>query len=262
MLKILPEDHPRVVEQVVVVLYGQPSIGKTTLALTASKPVLLDFDAGSHRAGWPSPRVEIGSWRDVVDMEPDDFAAFDTVVIDTAGRALDFLTAQLIHENPRLKTRTGGLTINGWGDLGRGFETWLNLLRTFGLDVVIVCHAKEVTADETTELRIKVPGGSKDLIYQVADLMGHLGVTVNGQGRMLDMNPRPGHFGKNPCYWPSLELTQAFVCITCGETMADPKAPPECSEWGNETRPCQPIVTTERDYLARLIAKAKDVLSR
>ena len=30
------------------------------------------------------------------------------------------------------------------------------------------------------------------------DMMGHLGVTVNGQGRMLDMNPRPGHFGKNP----------------------------------------------------------------
>ena len=120
-LKILPEDHPRVVEQVVVVLYGQPSIGKTTLALTASKPVLIDFDAGSHRAGWPSPRVEIGSWRDVVDMEPDDFAAFDTVVIDTAGRALDFLTAQLISTRTRASRRgPAGSRSTGGATLGAG----------------------------------------------------------------------------------------------------------------------------------------------
>jgi replication-associated recombination protein RarA len=36
----------------VALIYGDPGIGKTTLANTAPNPLLLDFDRGAHRSSF------------------------------------------------------------------------------------------------------------------------------------------------------------------------------------------------------------------
>ena len=45
-------------------IYGQPGMGKTTLALSAPNPVLFDYDGGIHRvnAAHRVPTVQITSW--------------------------------------------------------------------------------------------------------------------------------------------------------------------------------------------------------
>ena len=35
-------------------IYGQPGMGKTTLALSSPQPLLLDFDGGVHRVMQPT----------------------------------------------------------------------------------------------------------------------------------------------------------------------------------------------------------------
>ena len=57
------------VENTVVTLYGPPNVGKTSLALTASKPLLLDFDDGLQRAVASARQgkaaVRVHTWADI-----------------------------------------------------------------------------------------------------------------------------------------------------------------------------------------------------
>ena len=85
-LKILSASEPLPVEQLVVAIYGQPGIGKTTLAFTAEAPLLLDFDKGAYRAVGRKDTVQIESWPDVTNITEADLAPYKTVIVDTAGR--------------------------------------------------------------------------------------------------------------------------------------------------------------------------------
>lgn len=48
-------------------IYGQPGMGKTTLALSSPQPLLLDFDGGVHRvnAAHRVDTVQISKWEEV-----------------------------------------------------------------------------------------------------------------------------------------------------------------------------------------------------
>ena len=45
MLRIVRATEPIPVDHPVLLLFGQPGIGKTSLAFSAKRPLLLDFDA-------------------------------------------------------------------------------------------------------------------------------------------------------------------------------------------------------------------------
>src|SRR5690348_5642891 len=108
-LKITKASEPITVDRLNICLYGQPGAGKTSLAFTADAPLLLDFDQGAHRAANRKDTVRVQSWGDVAGVGADDLADYKTVVVDTAGRALDALTADIIRRNPKAG-RGGALT--------------------------------------------------------------------------------------------------------------------------------------------------------
>jgi hypothetical protein len=195
MLKILSTSDPLAVDQLVVAIYGQPGIGKTTLAFTAEKPLLLDFDRGAYRAYGRKDTVQIGAWPDVTDISKDDLAPYQTVIVDTAGRALDMLTADIIKRDAKMG-KGGALTLQGYGRLKAEFSAWLKSLRTFGKDIVLIAHAAEQKNGDDTVMRLDVQGGSKDEIYKSADVMGWLNI-YNSQ-RNLNFNPADAAYGKNP----------------------------------------------------------------
>lgn len=194
-IKITKAADPITVERINVCIYGQPGAGKTSLAFTADTPLLLDFDQGAHRAANRKDTVRVLAWGDVANMTAGDLDGYATVVIDTAGRALDSLTADIIRRNPKAG-RGGALTLQGYGTLKAEFVAWLKLLNGFGKDVVLIAHMDEQrNGDEIIE-RLDVQGGSKAEIYKAADAMGR--VFVKGNTRQLDFSPREGSFGKNP----------------------------------------------------------------
>lgn len=194
-LKITKSSDPITVDHLNVVIYSPPGLGKTSLAFTAEAPLLLDFDKGSYRAANRKDAVLISDWSDVADMTTDDLAPFKTIVVDTAGRALDALTADIIRANPK-HGRGGALSLQGYGELKSRFSAFLKLLNTFGKDVVLIAHMDEQrNGDELIE-RLDVQGGSKGEIYKAADAMGRLAIQ-NGQ-RWLHFSPTDASFGKNP----------------------------------------------------------------
>jgi hypothetical protein len=93
-LKITPPSEPIVTSNLIITLFGQPGIGKSTLAYSAPKPLLFDFDGGAQRAKGRKDTVRVHSWADVADVAQADIAPYDTIVLDTVGRALEFLAAQ------------------------------------------------------------------------------------------------------------------------------------------------------------------------
>jgi hypothetical protein len=202
-LRITKASDPITVDQIVLCIYGAPGTAKSSLAFTANDPLLFDFDRGVHRAMHRKDAVLPASWRDVTDMTAEDFRDYRTVIVDTAGRALDMLAADIIQRDAKMG-RGGALTLQGFGKLKAEFTAWLKLLRSFGLDVVLIAHAEEKQQGDETIERIDAQGASKNEIYKSADAMARLVIT--GGKRVLLFSPTDTAFGKNPAEFEPLTV--------------------------------------------------------
>lgn len=202
-LRIIRSTEPITVTRLNVCIYAAPGLGKTSISFTADKPLLLDFDRGAHRSANRKDTVQVERWEDVAHITADDLADFNTVVVDTAGRALDTLTPDIIRRNPKMG-RGGSLTLQGFGQLKSEFVAWLKHLNSLGKDVVLIAHMDEQrNGDEIIE-RLDVQGGSKGEIYKAADAMGRL--SIRDGKRMLNFSPTDASFGKNPGQLEPLEV--------------------------------------------------------
>lgn len=202
-LKITKNSDPIEVKNISVVIYAVPGIGKSTLGFTAEKPLLIDFDHGSYRAGNRGDVVYVESWDDVTGITPADLTPYRTLIVDTAGRALDMLTTAIIADNPKMG-RGGALTLQGFGELKSRFIAWTKFVRSFGLDIALICHADEQRKGDELIVRLDVQGGSKNEIYKSADAMGQI-YLENGR-RLLNFSPTDTAFGKNPAQLAPLEV--------------------------------------------------------
>lgn len=202
-LRIIRAADPIRVERINLVLYAPPGVGKTTMAFTADAPLLLDFDQGAHRASNRKDSVRVAHWAEVTDLTEDDLAPYKTVVVDTAGRALDHLTADIIRRNPKAG-RGGALTLQGYGTLKAEFVAWLKSVNAIGKDVVLIAHMDEQRNGDDIIERLDVQGGSKGEIYKAADAMGR--IAIRDGKRVLLFSPTDAAFGKNPGQLEPLEV--------------------------------------------------------
>jgi hypothetical protein len=202
-LKITKASDVIQVQNLVTCLYAEPGLGKTSMAFTADAPLLLDFDNGVHRSANRGDAVRVADWSAVADLQKADLTGYKTVIVDTAGRALDLLTVHIIDTDPKAGAN-GQLKIQGYGKLKSAFVGWLTRLRSYGMDVVLLTHATEEKKDEDLIVRLDVQGGSKNEIYKSADVMGRLSLK-NGK-RMLSFSPSDIAFGKNPGQLDPIEV--------------------------------------------------------
>ena len=194
-IRITRAADPVTVDRLTVCIYAQPGLGKTTLGFTAERPLLLDFDRGIHRAAVRGDAVQVGNWADIRGMVAADLEGYATVVVDTAGRALDLLAADIIKRDPKLGYGST-LNLQGYGRLKSEFASWLGFLRSTGKDVVLLAHMDEQRKGEETVERIDAAGSSKAEIYKQADLMGR--VVYSAGQRVLTFRQTESAFAKAP----------------------------------------------------------------
>lgn len=207
-LRIVKAEDPIRVDRINVCIYAPPGVGKTTLSFTASNPLMLDFDKGAYRAANRKDIVQPQSWADVASIGADDLKGYDTLILDTAGRALDMLTVDIIAGNPKLG-RGGALTLQGYGALKSGFAGFLKLMNSFGKDVLLLAHMDEQRNGDDVIERLDVQGGSKGEIYKSVDAMGR--IFIRDKKRVIDFSPRENAFGKNPANLEVLEIPDISV---------------------------------------------------
>lgn len=184
-------------------IYGDPGMGKTSLAATAEEPLLLDFDRRGHRAYGAEKidRVDVTTLEDISEIVQKYAKKYKTLIIDTAGRALDNKTAAIIEQskksaNMKAHNPFGGLSLPGYGILKNAFYGVVQDIRLSGMHCVFVCHGKRSKEGDQMIWEPDVVGSSSDEIYKVCDLMGLLGV-INGR-RALRLNPDERWQAKNP----------------------------------------------------------------
>lgn len=210
-LRIIKADQPIEIKNLTMCLYAPPGLGKTSTAFTASKPLLLDFDKGAYRSQFRKDTVEINEWSDIENITPDDLSNYDTIVVDTAGRALDTLQAHLIRGNPKLKNSAGQLTLQGFGALKASFVSWLKSIHSLNKDVILLAHMDEQRNGDDLIERLDIQGGSKNEVYKVADVMGRIKFD-DKQGRIIDFNPSSSGFGKNPAQLDIIKIPHYSTC--------------------------------------------------
>lgn len=205
----IPVDHP------VFMIFGQPGIGKSSLGYSATDPLTLDFDRGAQRAANRRDTLVIDTWADVAELTstPAALAPYSTIVVDTVGRCLDLMSADIIASSPKLG-RDGNLSLQGYGVLKGRFRLWIAQLRTFGKDVVLLAHDKEEGDADSKSVRPDITGGSYSEVMKVSDFVGYL--AMSGKARVLDFNPTDKWIGKNPAGWapwtvPAVGKAQHFL---------------------------------------------------
>lgn len=203
-VKILKASDPVSVDTLTILTYGDPGAGKTSLGFSAAAPLSLDFDKGAYRSAFRQDSVPIQSWSDVEGLDEETLAPYSTIVVDTVGRCLDVLAAEIMREEPKYKTRYGQLTLPGYGALKGRFAAWLESLRASGKDVVLIAHGKEERKGDDLILRPDMTGGSYGEVFKLADAVGYL--WMQGKKRTLEWDPQERMVGKNPAQLPSVEV--------------------------------------------------------
>lgn len=206
MIKVTKADEVMEVKQLVFTIYSQPGLGKTSLAFTASNPLLLDFDKGSYRAVDRKDVVQVESWADIASISADDIAEYDTIIIDTVGKALDALALDVLKANSR-HGYGGALNQQGWGQLGVRFGAYLRKLKGFGKDVVLVSHMDEKADGDAVKERLKIQGGTKDHVLTDSDVIAR--ISIFNKERNLVFSPTETSFGKDPAGLVSMKLPDA-----------------------------------------------------
>lgn len=185
---------------VIIVLYGTPGTGKTSLANTANNPILIDTDRGSDRASNRVDTLMASKWLDI-ENEKEAIKAYDTVVVDTAKALLDdYLSDYVVTQNYKLKSNG----LKRFGEMAEKFKEFVNFLRQNQSDIIFVCHDKEQTEGDVIKHSPECTGQSKDLLLRIADQVGYV-TMVNGQ-RTIVFDPTDTTIGKNVAQIPPMRI--------------------------------------------------------
>lgn len=181
-----------------MLLAGYPGIGKSTLALSAPRPLHIDVDFGVDRI---EPRyrkayIQPKSYEEILDdLIPLNLTEFDTLVFDTGGKLISLMSQWAIKQDPKYGQRDGSLSLKGYGFVGREFTRLMDYcFYELQKHIVIVFHAIEEKDGDNTRLRIKVEGQTKNNVWEPMDLGGF--VEVQGSRRTIGFANCERYFAK------------------------------------------------------------------
>ena len=181
-----------------VLIAGYPGIGKTTLGLSAPKPLLIDVDFGINRtmASVRKDYIQPESYEELLNDLKGDLSDYETIVIDTGGKLLDLMKAYVIRQDIKNAKKDGSLSLQGYGAVGREFTRFMNYIYFESRKhCVIIFHAVEEKQDEDTKLRILVEGSTKNTVWQNVELGGF--IEMRGDKKVIGFNNCERYFAKS-----------------------------------------------------------------
>lgn len=189
--------------KVKMLIYGQAGVGKTTLALSAPRTLLIDCDNGIHRVAYEHIKdtVQVRSYDDVLAVLNEDLSEYESIVIDTGGKLLDYMAEYIIARNPKMGKTNGSLTLQGYGERKSEFTTFCRKISMLGKHLIFVAHRQTQQEGDNYKYVPLFGGSNYDSLVTELDLVGYL--EANGKDRVITFDPTDRNDGKNTCNLPS-----------------------------------------------------------
>lgn len=201
-MPILKKEESLPKRPVVIVLYGEPGIGKTSLFNTANEPLLIDFDRGVDRSINRQDTLLVSKWEDVqTEEKAGTFANYQTIGIDTAKAALDDFLMSYVIKNDYAAAKN---KLKAYGGIGDEFKLFVNNRRSDNADLIIIAHAKDEKEGDMIKKVPDVTGQSYNLLLRIADQVGYM-KTINNK-RTIQWEPTDVTIGKNVARLPVTEI--------------------------------------------------------
>lgn len=175
-------------------IYGQAGTGKTTLALSAPSPLLLDFDGGAKRLNKSHQvdTVQITCMGDCWAVLREDLSAYETIVVDTVGKMIDFIVDDVCKNRPP--------QIRDWSTINNHFTSFCRQLNALNKNVVFVAHRDNRKEGDNNVFIPAIREKNYNAIVTELDLMGYLESRDNQRVITFDFSDR--NDGKNTCNLP------------------------------------------------------------
>ncbi len=189
--------EPEVVKKIDMMVMSEPGLGKTSLASTIRRNLLLNCDANRiASAVHMVDRMNIRSWDDVLTFFKPDFlnlvgTNYDVITIDTIGKFIK--TAMLWNAlNDRSKkssfTQLGKkeitdigkevrMSFNGWSNVANSVGAFLNQIKSLEKDLLLLGHIKVLPSRSkggAETIVLKAQGQMRTEMLQSADFVGTL----------------------------------------------------------------------------------------
>lgn len=193
---VKPENMDFSKKNIIMIISGLPGTGKTTLALSAPKVLLIDTDEGMARVN-PAHRKDASICKTYEEVLADLKTAeghYDTVVIDTCGALIEYMKDWAMRTDPKASKKDGGFSLQGYGIIKSEFIRLSAELRK-KFNVVYLFHENMTKVDENVFYELVVEGSTRTLVYQPADLAAHLFIQTGK--RYLGFTPTEQYSAKS-----------------------------------------------------------------
>lgn len=176
------------------IISGQPGLGKTTLALSAPEPFLIDTDNGIARVRAEHRCISssVSSYEELLDdMKSAEYKAAKTIVVDTGGTLVQLMKAWAKKQDR--KAASDGRAM--YGVIKQEFDRLCHQIRILDRKhLVVVFHTTEQQKGDSIQTRLACEGGAKDIVWTPTDFGGHL--FMQGNRRVIGFSPADEYFAK------------------------------------------------------------------
>lgn len=173
----------------VMLVYGQGGVGKTSFATTAPKPIIMDCENGAKflgNRGIESDVAVIEDWDDVTDffrMVRD--SDYETIIVDPIGELMEKLKkAMRAKGDMKLVSRDGSPTMAGWGWLKEKMRHFVKATRDLNKHMIIVAHVSEIEDDNKIVKRPQISTKLSEELVNIVDVVGYMTTVDNGDGNL------------------------------------------------------------------------------
>lgn len=183
-------------EKLCMIIYGLPGVGKTTLAASAPKPIVIDCDRGMKKVN-PEYRCDISnasSYKDLLEDVKNLGNEYETIVIDTGGSLIELMKEWAMDTEPTATKKNGGFSLPGYGFVKSEFLRLSAELRK-KYNTIFIFHAAKEKQEEEFFYDLIVEGAAKTLVWQPADLGAYFFIQ-NGK-RYMGFSPTANYSAKS-----------------------------------------------------------------